>query len=470
MLTEKLEDQFNNKYILWIEQYSLFFILLITLFAGAIRFYKLGEWSFWEDEMFTVSNKEDGFNYSILRQSTLLTLIRYFVAQYGVTEWNARALPAIVGTISIPAITFSLRTVVEPVTRVLFALFLALAPWHLYWSQNARFYVALLLFYTLALITFYIGLEKDRPSLLFVSLIFLALATKERLLALFLAPTVGAYILLIPILKFERPAGYNWRNFNIFVLPGIIGGLAFLAPYLRNLSGWMEGFGYANNNGVWLFAGYIFFVGLPTLVLGTFSGVYLLIQKDRLGLLLFISALIPIVTLMSISSFHYTANRYAFVSISSWILLVSLGVAQLLNFKKLSSIILVSGLVCFLAIQPMSDNFLYFRYQNGNRDNWKQAFLYVKTNIEDGDIVVTDQPVLANFYLDSQSLNITRFDLENAKSTNQRIWFVENIVTREIYPQHHQWFWENGRLVSEFDVHLPARTYIMRVYLYTPIN
>ena len=37
------------------------------LIAAALRFYKLGEWSFWQDEVFTIGGREDGFNYNIFR-------------------------------------------------------------------------------------------------------------------------------------------------------------------------------------------------------------------------------------------------------------------------------------------------------------------------------------------------------------------------------------------------------------------
>ena len=83
------------------------------------------------------------------------------VAWLGVNEWNARLIPALLGVVSLPLLYFPIKKMFNPLVSLVAVLLLAFSPWHLYWSQNARFYVALLLFYTLALFLFYLGLEED---------------------------------------------------------------------------------------------------------------------------------------------------------------------------------------------------------------------------------------------------------------------------------------------------------------------
>ena len=39
------------------DQYLL--LAAITLLAGALRFHKLGEWSFWRDELITISHAQN---------------------------------------------------------------------------------------------------------------------------------------------------------------------------------------------------------------------------------------------------------------------------------------------------------------------------------------------------------------------------------------------------------------------------
>jgi predicted membrane-bound mannosyltransferase len=186
-------------------------LLAITLTGAFLRIYKLGEWSFWGDEMFTVSGREDGFNYSLFRQSLSLGLIQTVTALNGISEWNARIVPAIIGILTIPAIFYAVKRLFDTPSALLAALLLALSPWHLYWSQNARFYTALLLFYSLALFYFYLGLEHDKPWYLLLCLFFLGLATKERLLALFFLPVILLYAILLYISDFHCTR-VTWRT------------------------------------------------------------------------------------------------------------------------------------------------------------------------------------------------------------------------------------------------------------------
>jgi predicted membrane-bound mannosyltransferase len=164
--------------------YTLFLaVFLLTLCAAILRFYKLGEWSFWGDEVFTLGTKPDGFIRSL---ST--SLIHAMTSIWGVNEWNARLVPALVGIITIPVIYFITTRLFGSSVGLISSALLAVSTWHIYWSQNVRFYALLLLFYSLALFSFYLALEKNRPWLLLLSLILFGLAAQERMLALVLIP------------------------------------------------------------------------------------------------------------------------------------------------------------------------------------------------------------------------------------------------------------------------------------------
>jgi mannosyltransferase len=442
-------------------------VLLIVLIAAVLRFYKLGEWSFWGDEMFTVGGREDGFNYTFLRQSISLELIQVTVALWGANEWNARLVPALIGIISLPVLYFPIKKIFNPTVSLVALLLLALSPWHLYWSQNARFYVALLLFYTLALLVFYLGLEQDRPLYFLVSLLLLGLAVKERLIALFFVPVILSYLGLLYILPFEKPAGLRWRNLALFFgPPSLILALFFTGPYLLNLGAWFTGFGYANNNPLWLLAGIVYYMGLPLTCAGILGAIYLLFQKSRAGLLLSLGAVIPIIILMAISSFHYTANRYVFICLTSWVILAAVAAVELLRQAQATGKILAFGILIIIILEPLSANILYYRYQNGNRDNWKEALEWVKERKQEGDLVVTINPELTNYYLEDKSVHFQEFDLATVDETKRRVWFVEDMIAQEAYPQLHIWLEQNAQPVANFDVHVQARNFRMRVYFY----
>jgi 4-amino-4-deoxy-L-arabinose transferase-like glycosyltransferase len=440
----------------------------ITAVATLLRLYKLGDWSFWGDELFSVSGQEDGFNYNLLRQSLSLALIQAVTAVNGTNEWNARIVPAIIGIISIPILYFLVRKIFDPQIALLAVLLLAISPWHIYWSQNARFYTAILLFYSVALLFFYLGMEQDRPWYLFLSILFLGLAAKERLFALFFIPVALVYLLLLNWLRFGTPPGWRTRNGAIFIIPALIGGLFFAGPYVGNLPEWMIGFGRANNNPVWLFAGFVAYVGLPVICLGTVGGLYGIAQKNRAALLLLLNATLPLLLLMLIAPFHYTANRYAFISLTSWFILTAVTVLALWRKLPRPANLLLIGVFLILLLQPLGDDVLYYTTQMGNRDNWKSAFAVVKEQKQADDLVVSTNGQLARYYLQENTLDFVGLNRADLSQSKQRMWVIEDNVAIEHFPHIHQWLTENARLMAVFDVTAQARTFNMRVYLYEP--
>lgn len=444
-------------------------LFLIVVIAAALRLYKLGEWSFWGDEMFTVGGREDGFNYNLLRQSLSLSLIQGVVAKLGVTEWNARLIPVLFGVISVPLTYVFGKKIFNPAIGLLSSLYLALSPWHLYWSQNARFYTALLLFYSLALFFFYLGLEEDRPWYFVFALLFLGLAAKERLLALFFIPVILIYLLALLLLPFGKPSGLRPRNLAIFFTPGLVLGLFFVFPYARDVSGWLEGFGFANNHPLWLAAGVVFYIGLPVICMGVVGGWHLLRRKHRAGLLLSSSAVAPLLMLMAIAPFHYTATRYAFVILASWLLLAGTAVVYLLQETPRTARALPAGLFLLLLLHPLGENALYYQFQEGNRANWKGAFAYVQQRKAPSDRVICPNVELGDFYLERETTaGFANLDLAEIERAGDRVWIVEDMVGRDLYPEIHAWLAQNAQLVSVFDNQVQARNFYMRVYLYNP--
>jgi hypothetical protein len=443
-------------------------LLLITLSGAFLRVYKLGEWSFWGDEMFTVSGREDGFNYSWFRQSISSLLIQSNTAMNGVSEWNARIVPAIIGIATIPALFFIVKKLVDVPTGILAALLLALSPWHLYWSQNARFYTALLFFYSLALFFFYIGMEYDKPWHFVLCLIFLGLATKERLLALFFLPVILVYVILLHILAYKKPKGWRYRSLVIFLVPALLGGLLFVGPYVLNFSAWMSGFGFSTNSPFWLAGGFAFYVGLPVVCLSIVGGTYLLLQKNRAGLLLSVSAVLPILLLLLIAPFHYTASRYAFISLTSLLVLAAISLTTLIKQAHWPTKLLALGALLILIVHPLQEDAMYYLHQNGNRDNWKAAFSYVQQHMQPSDKAASANRALTQYYLAAEFISFEEMDLHEIETQDQRIWFVEDMTSIQKFPRLHTWLSQNAQLVSIHDITFQARTYSMRVYFYDP--
>jgi len=438
----------------------------ITLLAALLRFYKLGAWSFWGDEAFTLSGKEDGFNFSIFRRSLAVDLIQLSTRYFGLSEWSARLAPAVIGVLTVAVLYLLVRNLFDRKTALMASALLAFSTWHLYWSQNARFYSLLLLFYTLGLLAFYKGFEEDRPGWVLASLVLFGLAARERLIALFFAPVVVAYLASVWLLPFEKPKGLRLRNLLVFFGPAVIVGAAFALPYLRNLGGWLSGFGRVNNGPLWLAAGLVYYVGVPTVAAAAFGAFYLLANKNRAGLFFGLSAVLPVLAVMALSLFQYTANRYFFVTLTSWIILAALALHELFIYLRGRPQILAFGVLAILLGASFGEDLMYYRYQNGNRDNWKAALQYVQEHRGPNDIVVSSNPDVSNLYLDQKTFPLSDWDPASLDSPG-RAWILEDMNVQEMLPGKLAWLRENTREVADFDVHVQARNFKMRVYLYT---
>lgn len=456
-------------------------LLALTFAAALLRFYKLGAWGFWGDEMYTIRDAFAAVNEPGLH-SVSFTLTGLAISNLGITEWSARLVSALIGIVSIPLLYFPFKKMFGPMVSLAIGLLLAISPWHLYWSQNARFYTALLLFYSLALCLFYFALEEDRPFYLLLSFVFAGLAFQERLTGLLFVPVAGAYLLSFYLLprfgiKIERPSGLRWRNLLILAIPTIAGAIYFIVPELLTWPRWVEAFGRINNNPLWIVAGVIYYVRIPVIVMGVAGMAYLWFQKpsfQRAGLLLGISALLPLIAIAGISLVHYTANRYVFVSLTSWLALTSVALVALMreiggrSKGSLSAHFLVLGVVAVLILDPLSENFLYYRYQNGNRDDWKGALTYVQNNLAPGEMVISGHHLVSNYYLGRETVDIYTLEIDDLEGLQGRTWIVEDMNVPERRPEIHQWLIEHAQLVASFDVHVKARNFMMRVYMYMP--
>jgi uncharacterized membrane protein len=395
-------------------------------------------------------------------------MIHLATTTLGTSEWSARLFPAFIGMISIPILYFPTKRLFGASVAILASGLLAVSPWHLYWSQNARFYSLLLLFYSLALLYLVIGLEEDRPWFLLLSVIFLGLAARERLVALFFIPVVLSYLFLLKILSIDNPLRHRLRYLLLLFTLGVVLSLFFVLPYLRNMNQWLVNFGGPNNSPFWILAGTVYYVGLPVVCIGGVGAVYFLLSRNRSVLLVSLSATIPLILMAGISFFHYSANRYVFITLTSWTLLAALAVKELFTHLKGHSRIFPFGLVCLLFVALLKEDFLYYQYQNGNRPDWKSAFAYVQSHKEPGEIVLSANKDLGDYYSQEKTQGLDSFDIDNIKESGVKVWIEDDWGAKDINPATIRWVEENAGLVAVYDVWVQARNFSMRVYLYDP--
>ncbi|MBL8728766.1 MAG: glycosyltransferase family 39 protein [Planctomycetes bacterium] len=124
-------------------------LLSATAVAVALRLHDLGTWSMWIDEAHTWRDATmplrgpHGFLRSdrALYPLTFLGLRGLLALGWSADEYSLRLPFAVVGILTVPLMAFCGRRLVGPWPAVLSTWLLALDPWHIFWSQNARGYV-----------------------------------------------------------------------------------------------------------------------------------------------------------------------------------------------------------------------------------------------------------------------------------------------------------------------------------------
>jgi 4-amino-4-deoxy-L-arabinose transferase-like glycosyltransferase len=412
---------------------AYFLLIALLASAGALRFYQLGEWSFWIDEVNTVLSIQKvfmgGLNfYDMLERQRSLLLIGSMVTLFAPSVWNARFVPALIGTISILLFYFPIRKMFNPSVALMTGLLLALSPWHIYWSQNARYVSTLLLFSTLALFSFYFALEEDRAWYILATQLFLFLAIRERLFALLIVPILLVYVVLLKKLSFEKPIGLHRRNLALFFLPALIPVLFFSWNFIRAPSLWLElFFGKTNSNPLLLLLQITSFVRFSVIFVGSLAAFYLLPKKNRAVLLLALAVVIPLLIVTGAALVQFSTPRYAIISLVPWLILASLGMTQLLTHHNRRVKLLGSIILLMLLFDLLGQNLLYYNHQHQTyRPDWKGAFTLVSQQREESEMIVTSawRSPLAFYYLGEEVAEMDDISPTDIEQSKQRVWFV----------------------------------------------
>jgi 4-amino-4-deoxy-L-arabinose transferase-like glycosyltransferase len=476
-LNARSTNLLDNSYF----QYGL--LLAITLLGAILRLYKLGEWSFWFDEIFTVNRAQihygtlDAVISNIPPARNWLPLSIILTAgvldKLGVNEWSARLIPVLVGVISIPILYLPAKRLFGWRAAMVAALLLAVSPWHIYWSQNARYFTSLLLFYSLALFAIYIWLEKDQFIYLLFFLVLLYLATSERIYALFIVPVIACYLLLLWLLPIDKPPGYRKRNLLILIVPFIVvvlfegynyiklGSFRFLGDYSWFLR-------YRVDDPFRLLSFITFNIGIPLMVIAFFSGVYLILRKNRAGLLFFLGAIVPVFLLLIMNPFIFTKDRYVFLTLTSWIILGAVAIKEIFSQTKGYTKVIALGILFVFIADTAGANLMYYSVNNGNRRDWKQAFNLVKQRSNQGDLFVSYWPEFGPVYLKEDIISWEEIDPKTVEESGKRYWFVLDSETIWTNGRMKAWVEQNSELVEVKYLRTPEDLYL-RVYLYDPM-
>jgi 4-amino-4-deoxy-L-arabinose transferase-like glycosyltransferase len=452
-------------------------LVAITLFGAAIRFYDLGEWSLWIDEIYTIDRARTHVNLTtILREwwhpSLSVILTGLSLKWLGVSEFTARLGSALIGIVSIPVLYVVVRRLLGAHIALLSAGLLAVSTWHLEWSQSARYFTSLALLYVLALFAFFLAWEGRGWRYVVAFYVLTVLALGERFIAASLGPVIVVYVLLLKVLRFPAPAEYRGRYVAALLVPGIAVVAIDLARLLVNgesffLSWAALTYDRPISSPLSMAVMITRAIGVPLVVLGAFAGFRLVMERNRPGLLLFTSAVVPIALVLLLNPLLFTKDRFAFVTLPGWIALAATAVWFLARQTDARARIMAIGLAAALFADAMSSNAAYFRVNNGHRLDWRRAFGTVEALAQPNDAVVAWWPEFGRYYTTKQITPWADIDSTAVLDSGRAYWFVLDGETINGNRAMRLWVEREARLIAVYYLQTGRSDYL-RVYRYEP--
>ncbi|MCP4293459.1 MAG: glycosyltransferase family 39 protein [bacterium] len=406
------------------------FILLVTVLATILRFYRLDGQSLWVDEILTwnmIRPREDIHLWTQVWDSIQAPLYLLFVwplMRISETEFMMRLPSAVAGVLTIPVFATLLSRLVDVRAARLGTLLLAVSPFHVWYSQEGRGYSFLVFFVVLLSLIFLEMMTKGPKGLLaFAFALTGAAAILSNMSALFLIFAMGVSLLIL-----NRPQGS--KEWVLWAL-ALAGAVLLASPWILKASGiWaIDRIVPGADTGVSLrgestfspmaipYSFFTFFFGysfgpslrelhqpdrlavlrayLPWLVLGAipvFLGLLSSLRhlgSKRLFLLVFVSVPLAILVLLAVRNIKPWNPRYLSVIFPFLVLLLALGVTRLPGSWSRG----ISILMIVLSFWALSGHYWNARY---SKADVRQAVSFVQSgNVKEDPILV---PVVTGVY------------------------------------------------------------------------
>lgn len=458
-------------------------VLLAALVLGGVRLLGLSTWSLWIDEAYTVADWGAAADQGRVFNPWGYRAVRLAVEALGgePEAWKLRLLPALVGWLCIPLAAWSFRPFAGGRRAAWVALLLALSPWHVFWSQNARFY-------TLAMATSLVGsgfyLRGVFAGRLRPALIGLGLANAGALFhptALLLVPLMALAPRLATWLGASRGEAFDALGralARLFWLSAFAGSWVLGAALLRHIE--EKGTGDLTSGALHLALTAGYFI-TPVVLAGAAWGLACAWRgRDSLGLMAGVVVVgVGLVSLVLGTAALMTA-QYVFCLLP-WVLLLATAPLDALERRPR----LAAGWLFLLVGSAVGGLGLYMTSRHGERPRWEEAYAYVDARREPGDLVLGMAAPVGELYLGGADVDPRRPRTVSALGD----WFPEGPARWARHPRRtwvivrpqwlaslrpgdrarlESWLSDEGRLVQRLPAPMEGRDLELVVYLREP--
>ncbi len=477
---------------------SLFLTLLafITILGTGLRLHDLAQPSLWADEMFTIRDALGSAppGYRSTRIGLQIAGVDVDAIQpeaydtfrsHGMNEWNMRIGSATMGSLAIPLLGLVTAGFLGRRTALILALLLSLSTWHLLWSQHARFYAPMFLFFSAALSLYYSGAVDDHASR---SRAKLAIAMLFAVAAVMTKPTAN---LLLAIIGLDL--AIEWaRTRKLPLSPGslaivVAGGLICVGLTATNVIETAQQTSHFLDrpqgvSPLRLVAGNVYLVGFPIVIMAGASVLVLWRARFRLVVFLASTVVIPIVAFAILSTLSHVELRYTFLTEFGWLALASLGLNWIWeNTKPRLGWVAASVPLALIVGSLAKDALAYYESGYGHRPRWRHAFDYVERHRLPGEKVISREMWAGQFYLQDPTIESVAIDFcvpGSGRCVNpdphytawdqlkENTWFVVKGTRFEIDEGKPHWLDGKATLMTVYPNRIPFPQETVRIYYF----
>ncbi len=377
---------------------------MIVIIGGWLRLTGLGRQSLWFDEADIVVRAQRPFD--VVLQTFTATgengplyniLLALWIRVAGISEIAVRFPSAIAGLLAIPLIYILGRRLMSAQVGLLGAGLLAISPYHVWYSQEAKMYsmvVLLAIVSTLALVE--------------------ALCSNRRWLwaAYVVATSLMFYTHVATVLVFAAQVGYvalTWRSWRDRHNSLLVSGALLTLPYIPialwavpvlegKVSTWHPTVGLMDALRIIGIKLAVNRMDPPDLeeraaiifALTALGGLVWLVVQDRVhwrGILLGLLALVPPVGLWVLSIHNSVfSDRYAIVALPAYLLLIAVAITALTRSRWLWPVgMIVMAAILIFSWAPLRD---VNRSSAAQKEDWRSAYAHVAERAMPGDVLV----------------------------------------------------------------------------------
>jgi len=455
-------------------------LLAVALCFGLLRFWRLGEWSLWYDEAASWFDLHASLDSPEVHNALGYRALGWMVALCGgaPTESHLRLLPALAGWLVIPATWLAFKPFAGSRRAAAAALLVSASSWHVYWSQNARFYTLAQLLSLAGGALVLRGVWNSKLAQAFLGCVLIGTAGLFHASAVALLPALTLAPWLLAPLRLQE-LEQRRRILRLLLLLLGVGALCGGAWLLQAWETYGRRAPDASPVHYLLTTG---FYVTPLLGCAALVGAWTAWSaRSAFGLYVALSVLLGLGAMLVCSLQVVVSAQYVFVLLP-WIAILAAWPLEPAPGGGARGGALQFGWLALLVLPAFATTLLYFGPRQGERPQWRAAYQFVWNQREQDDLILGMEAPVGEYYLGSFDA-----DLQNPSRVAwldrwrawrprdwaahaRRAWYIFNPEQLKGWDENEarefeRFLREQCRMVKCFPLYVESRDLSVMVYL-----